>query len=103
MRRLAGTLAAIVLLAGCGGEGDEDGGAGPAERETTAWVRCERFLEQRMGEGLDFGDRDETEISGQAGGPYTVKGTVDGGPYSCRIEHDPESDEWRLIELDVER
>ena len=103
MKRLAGTLAAVVLLAGCGGEGDEDDGTGPAERETTAWVMCERFIEQRMGTGHDFGDRDETEISGRPGGPYTVKGTVDGAPYSCVVEHDPESDDWRLVELDLEQ
>ena len=99
-RRLVGTLAVVALLAGCGGTGTGDE---PDDLGTKAWVMCERFIEQRTGQSGDFGGRGDTAISGKGDGPYTVKSTVGGKPYSCAIEHTPDSDEWRLIDLTIAR
>lgn len=100
MRRLAGTLVALALLAGCGGGSDE-----PKDESVGAGVACEEFLERRAGANVEHGDWQDADVRGGGGKPYVVQSrfSIDGAwsVYRCEVERT--DDGWTLVNLTTDR
>lgn len=82
----------------------------PTERDDsiTAGIMCEKFVERRVDRSdIEFAHWRDATVTGKGYGPYVVQSrfSVDGPwiDYTCEVEHTPDSDEWKLIDLNAER
>lgn len=99
MLKITGTLAALALLAGCGGS-DE-----PKDESVEAGVACEQFLERRVGAEVEHGDWQDADVSGGGKSPYVVQSRFNAGGqwsvYRCEVERT--DDGWTLVDLTTDR